>query len=182
MVINSEQDRTQRIKNTKIVTDIKKIDRNTLNINNLVRVDPSLATKVIRSDKRDEHDKPHINYDYADNECDRRGIIRSNITSLLDSDEESQQEYEEELGFKPDPDFFDKLDTVDRSKSTASRGPQTDKRKTRSRSKSKGKKKQIWNVEVSSHRTSDFTRQITERQKHSKTGKVLLTDDLLDQL
>jgi hypothetical protein len=214
-VMRNEARKKQTRKTKRVINNIVKNDGNKLNINTLIRADPSLAAKVFRSDQYrhdqnyDEEDEPDIPMQRPDiyrSDIHRSDIHRSDIhrsdvyrpdvyrpdvyrpdmhrpqmTSLLDdSDEESQKEYEEELGFIPDQTFFDQLDSKESKKPKKTVKVST---KSKSRSNSKGKKKktnQNWEVNATPRRTETLMEALKKKKKNSKTGKVQLTDDLID--
>lgn len=195
-MVERKEDRKKQTKRTlKAVDNIVKNDGNRLNIETLVRADPSLADKIIRSNNHQRHTN-----DIDDEEEIYRTINRTQSRSrhkkrmeeeykykpqmlslLEDSDEDSDKEYIEDLGFVPDPELFDKLQPTKRTR--AEKNPQSKSRSnSNSNSKSKSEKKKNWNVSVTPRRTTDLMNKIKQIKKNSKTGKVMMTDDLTDLL
>lgn len=173
MIIKNEKQKSYNNKVQKVVNGLANTDKNKLNINSLTHADPSLASRVIRSDK-------YKNEQYA------YPKQRIQVTSLLDdSDEESQKEYEDELGFIPDPDFFEKLEydkKLERSGlSTKANTPKTKIAETKTSSKINAQKNN-WEISVTPRRTETLMEMLKQKKKNSKTGKIKLTDDLYNMM
>lgn len=164
MIIRADEQR----KTDKILSNLYSSEKNGLNIDTLIRSDPTIASKVVRSNKPTNKVKSSRDHD--------RIINHQPLQSLLeDSDEESDKEYrntlEEELGFIPDPDYFDNLEIDTKPNKTKSKSNSKQFNSKQSNSKQSNFKQS--NFKQSKFRQSSTKQEIQVSTSHQNTNKLM---------